>query len=601
MKSLAPLIVLVLVARPAPAQAGRRALAAGTERYLLADYHSAAPLLGLGLDPRAGSPDKPWKLGVERLADVLLVLRQDSFAATWLRWAFRLAPDFDVDLEVVPPAVVRAARAARAFVDSTPGDRFVARTEFEWPSAFRADAPGTIRLASANIPITARVGADQFLRGGESRRLSPGSYAVVVSAPGYLPTRLTVELLPGVTTVILVSLLPETAGFLYVVARPWGTLSVDGQRVGYTNVAAHRVVPGRHALRLERDGRPAIDTTIGVAERQRVRLSWVTTPDTTGEARFDSAFTALDAGATERGVETLLRLLSPEESSFPTIARARALARLAGAIWSLGARDSARAFLRELVQVDPFYSPPADLFNPELRAAFTQGRRETLVIKLRAPRDTVVTPWPDSLPVEIAVGRPGEVRLLLRLSSPRPRDSLLIALSVDSTASVRIPLAAPDGSVLAPGVYAIEGAVAAAGRGASDLLQLTVERMPVDTTPYEPSVPDAANRPETRKRGPSLRAMGEGIGLGALAVFVATAVNDRTLSGRPIPSAAWVVGGSIALANLAFKRPSVPIPENIMYNESLRAQLDTRNRAIAGQNATKLRLAPLRIRATREP
>ena len=94
MKSLAPLIVLVLVlvARPAPAQTGRRALAAGTERYLLADYHSAAPLLGLGLDPRAGSPDKPWKLGVERLADVLLVLRQDSFAATWLRWAFRLAP-----------------------------------------------------------------------------------------------------------------------------------------------------------------------------------------------------------------------------------------------------------------------------------------------------------------------------------------------------------------------------------------------------------------------------------------------------------------------------------------------------------------------------
>ena len=600
MKSLAPLIVLVLVARPAPAQAGRRALAAGTERYLLADYHSAAPLLGLGLDPRAGSPDKPWKLGVERLADVLLVLRQDSLAATWLRWASRLAPDFDVDAEDVPPAVVRAARAARTFVDSTPGDRFVARTEFEWPSAFHADAPGTVRLASANIPITARVGADQFLRGGESRRLSPGSYAVVVSAPGYLPTRLTVELLPGVTTVILVSLLPETAGFLYVVARPWGTLSVDGQRVGYTNVAAHRVVPGSHALRLERDGRPAIDTTIVVAERQRVRLSWVTTPDTTGEARFDSAFTALDAGATERGVETLLRLLSPEESSFPTIARARALARLAGAIWSLGATDSARAFLRELVQVDPFYTPPADLFSPELRAAYTQGRRETAVIRIRAPHDTVVTPWRDSLPVEIAVGRPGEVRLLLRLTSPRSRDSLLLMLAVDSIARVNIPLTAPDGSVLVPGVYAIEGQVAASGRVASDLLQLAVARMPVDTTLHERSLPIAAQRPEARKSGPSLRSVGESIGLGALAILVSAGVNDGKLSGRPIPSAAWVVGGSIALANFAFKRPSVPIPENISHNESLRALLETRNRAIAAQNATKLRLAPLRIRATRE-
>ena len=85
-----------------------------------------------------------------------------------------------------------------------------------------------------------------------------------------------------------------------------------------------------------------------------------------------------------------------------------------------------------------------------------------------------------------------------------------------------------------------------------------------------------------------------------LAILVSAGVNDRKLSGRPIPSAAWVVGGSIALANFAFKRPSVPIPENISHNESLRALLETRNRAIAAQNATKLRLAPLRIRATRE-
>jgi len=54
-KALAPLIVLALAAGPAVAQSGRQALAAGTERYLLADYHSAAPLLSLGLDPNSGS------------------------------------------------------------------------------------------------------------------------------------------------------------------------------------------------------------------------------------------------------------------------------------------------------------------------------------------------------------------------------------------------------------------------------------------------------------------------------------------------------------------------------------------------------------------
>ena len=125
--------------------------------------------------------------------------------------------------------------------------------------------------------------------------------------------------------------------------------------------------------------------------------------------------------------------------------------------------------------------------------------------------------------------------------------------------------------------------------------------MPVDSTPHESSIAGAANRPETRKRGPSLRTLGEGIGLGALAILVSAGVNDRTLSGRPIPSSAWVIGGSVALANFAFKRPSVPIPENIRHNESLRSQLDAQNRTIAAENATKLRLAPLRIRATREP
>src|SRR5207247_1595150 len=82
-------------------------------------------------------------------------------------------------------------------------------------------------------------------------RLPAGSYNVIVSAPGYLPTRLTVELLPGVTTVVAASLLPETAGLLYVAARPWATVFIDGDPIGYTSVAAHRLVSGRHVLRLE--------------------------------------------------------------------------------------------------------------------------------------------------------------------------------------------------------------------------------------------------------------------------------------------------------------------------------------------------------------
>ena len=597
------LVALTLAAAPAAsaaAQTGRQALTAGTERYLVADYEGAVSLLGKGLDPMTGPRNDLWLRGVERLADVLLVLRQDSLAATWLRWAIRIAPEFAVDEDVVPPVVVRAAAAARAYVDSTPQDRFVARTEYVWPAVFRIDAPGSVRLAPATIPITARIGVDQFIRGGESRRLPPGSYDVVVSAPGFLPTRLTVELLPGITTVVAVALLPETAGLLYVAARPWGTLFVDGTRIGYTGVAAHRLTPGRHVIRLERQQDSPIDTNIVVGDRQQIRLSWVMRHDSTGDAGLDGALAVLDAGQTERGALLLRERLSAE-TPLALAARATALARCAETAWSLGLRDSARASLRDLVQADPFFFVPPDLFNPDLDAVYVLVRRATPAIAIRGPRDTVLIPVRDSFPIRIAVGRPGVVRLFLRLTRPRPRDSLLVALQVESVGVAKIPFTAPDGTALAPGQYAIEAEVAASGSSASALLELAVEQLPVDTLPHHAPIAQAAFRPATRNGTTSLRTVGESMGLGALALLVSAAVNDAGVSGRAIPRGAWLVGASVTLANIGLNRPGEAIPENIAYNESLRRQWKEEDRAIGVENATRLGTAPLRIRATREP
>ena len=601
MRHAAPLVLLALMAAPAHAQAGRAALAAGTDSYLLADYQRAVPLLSMGLDPSAGARDDPWVRGIQRLADVLLVLRQDSLAATWLRWAMRLAPDLEVDEEIVPPAVERAARAARAFVDSTPQDGLVARTEFLWPRSFRGVQAGRVRLNAASIPITARIGADQFLRGGESRTLPPGSYDVVVSAPGYLTTRLTIELLPGVETLVRVSLLPETAGVLYVTARPWGTLFIDGQRVGYTAVAGHRVSPGSHALRFTRDDGPTTDTTIVVTERQQVRLSWITRREPVSDARLDTALRVLDAGETERGAQMLQLYLLTRSTYAEHTARAVALARLAEATWSLHARDSARAYLRRLVATDLFYAPPADLFNPELRATYLRLRRETSAIAIRASQDTVMIPSRDFLPVEIAVGRPADVRLYLRLTTPRARDSLLGMVLVEGLTQVRIPLTVTDTTALVPGVYGIEAEAALPGGVTRDALTLSVERLQADTTPYVPAPGPEAYRPEFRRGRLSLRAVLEGVGLGAAAVVVPTIVNDGGLSGRSVPMAAGLLGVSITVAKIALTRTSEPIRENVRYNEVVRAQWEGRNRSIATQNALKLRRTPLRIRTVTQP
>jgi hypothetical protein len=601
MRGLASLVVLVLAAAQAPAQTGRRALAAANERYLLADYQGALPLLVRGLDPKAGPLDGHWLQGIERLADVLLVLRRDSLTATWLRWAARLHPDFHVDEQVVPPTVTRAAHAARAYVDSTPHDRFVTQVRFDW-RAVSTTGPGTVRLDRANIPISARIGTDQFMQGGESRRLAAGSYNVVVSAPGYLPTRLTVELLPGVTTEIAVALLPETAGLLFVAARPWARVFVDGDPIGYTSVVAHRVIPGRHVVRLG-DGNAARDTTIVVGEREAIRLSWVRLRDTTGDPQLDRALDALDRADPERGAVLLRQWLSADAGGAPEHRRSLVLARLAEVAWSLRLRDSARVYLRSLVQTDASFSIPRGLFNPELEATYVRVRRETPAISIRAPPDTVLAPVRDSFPIQVAVGRPGQVRLLVRLTRPRPRDSLLVALHVDSSAVARVPLTRQDGSALAPGRYAMEAEVGGGGSApiASTLLELIVERLPVDTAPGQVPIPPAAFRTEEKKGNPSLRTVGEGVALGAVALLVSAAVNDASVSGSAIPSGAWLIGGSVTVANIAFKRPAIPIPANVAYNDSLRRQWSEEGRAIATENATKLGTAPLRIRVARDP
>jgi len=593
------LLVMILgIAAPCQAQNDRQALELGTERYLDADYRAAIPLLSLGLNPSAGAGDELWRSGVERLADVLLVLSRDSLAAIWLRWARRIDEAFTVDDQVMPPAVVRASQAARVFVDSTPHDRFVTSVEYEWPSAFRSDAPAFIALMPAGIPITARVGTDQFMTGGETRRLAPGSYPIVISAPGYLPTRLTVEALPGVTSRVHASLLPETAGALHVMSRPWGTVFVDGEEIGNTPISGHRITPGRHALRVERHNASIQDTTILVADREDVRLSWVSGSTATGDAVIDSALVMLDAANLERATEILQDRLGAS-ATLETAARATALARLAEAQWPVTSEDSVVMLLQEMVSVDPFYTPPLEGYNPVLRALYEIARRETAVIAIRMPADTVLRPLRDTLSIGVAVGQPGVVRVLLRFATPRPGDSVLAVLHVDSVATARIPLADRDSNVLLPGHYGLEAELEFRTR-VSDIVQLDIERLDVDTVPHEPPVV-TSYLTETRKGRPSPLTIVESLGLGALSVVVPIAINDRDLRDRLVNWPVLTIGVSVTTANLIFNRPDVPLPYNIQYNERLRAQRAEANRVIAAENAAARRRAPLRVRVSGVP
>jgi len=268
-------VVSLLEISPATAQSGRQALLQGHQAYDFAEFDRAIGLLESGLDPNAGPPDTLWIGGVHKLAHALIESGADSVATVWLRWALRRLPDLPIDSLNFPPPVVAAFRSAQGFVSASPL-RAMVQTTWRWPPGPHVGNAGSLIIEAGNLNVAGRVEGGGFLAAGVPQTLDAGSYTILASAEGYLPARATVEVLPGVTTVLHFSLEPAAAGLLYVASRPWGVVFVNGQRIGYTTIAAYRIPAGTHRVRVERPGYVPFDTTVTVAQRdQRLRLGTI--------------------------------------------------------------------------------------------------------------------------------------------------------------------------------------------------------------------------------------------------------------------------------------------------------------------------------------
>ncbi len=276
-RRLAGLVLVLASSLPAalPAQASRQLLAQGHQAYELAEFDRAAALLPLGLNPATGPRDTLWTRGVLRLAEVLMDAGREPVAQTWLRWGLRLAPDMLASDVEFPPAVIRAFNSAGEFVRTTTADPTVVSTSWQWPTVETAQGAGALLIRGGDVQVNGRIEGGEFLVAGSPKSLAAGSYTILATAEGYLPTRTTVEVLPGVTTELSFRLAPASPGFLYVASRPWGTVYLDGERIGYTALAARRLVPGTHRLRIEREAYLPFDTTFTVAQNQRLRLGTI--------------------------------------------------------------------------------------------------------------------------------------------------------------------------------------------------------------------------------------------------------------------------------------------------------------------------------------
>ena len=61
-------------------------------------------------------------------------------------------------------------------------------------------------------------------------------------------------------------------GFITISATPFGTASVDGIEIGDTPVVRYEVPPGRHIVRIEREGFQTAVDTVNVRARNETRL-----------------------------------------------------------------------------------------------------------------------------------------------------------------------------------------------------------------------------------------------------------------------------------------------------------------------------------------
>jgi hypothetical protein len=161
-------------------------------------------ILMAAVNPATCPPRGPWTVGVQLLGQTLIEDGKDSLANVWLRWAVRVAPDMQPDTVQFLPRVSQAFRTAHAFVDRTrvPEDSGVVTT-WLWPGQGTGQRDGRLQVASSTPPLRVDVTGIGVVLQGATVPLATGSYRIGATASGYDSVRVTREVLPGVTTVLL--------------------------------------------------------------------------------------------------------------------------------------------------------------------------------------------------------------------------------------------------------------------------------------------------------------------------------------------------------------------------------------------------------------
>ncbi len=221
-RTLALIALLFLAPLAASAQAAQQPtsrlglVTQATAAYENVDPDRALQLARAALDPVFGAPDTVWVRALHLLAQVLVENGNEPDARTWARWGMRQNPGMRIDTVNYLAGVVTVMREARTYTANRTDSDDLTRMTFTWPARTSTATQGTLRLNPSpnptglrvtvfNAPPTAggaRGTAISQLVAGPGLALPPGSYDIEVTATGFLPARVTREVLPGATVTL---------------------------------------------------------------------------------------------------------------------------------------------------------------------------------------------------------------------------------------------------------------------------------------------------------------------------------------------------------------------------------------------------------------
>lgn len=172
----------------------------------------ALDFLRVAVNPALGPTDSAWTRGVHLLTQILVEGNKPDLARTWARWAMRTAPAMQIDTVNFLAGVVAAMREARSFTSAlTPGDALT-QTTWRWAARGSTETNGRVLINQGTMTATvnARVVGGGLITAGTGLSIAPGTYEIEAAAVGFLPARVTREVLPGVTTVLTLTLTSAT-------------------------------------------------------------------------------------------------------------------------------------------------------------------------------------------------------------------------------------------------------------------------------------------------------------------------------------------------------------------------------------------------------